>query len=385
DIYNFLGTLFLRGLQMLVVPLVVTAMISAMGRIGEDKSFGRLGLKTGAYYIGTGFLAIVTGLVVMNLVHPGNVPKETSAQLIALAQGDVKQIQTAVAGHSASDMATIFLRMVPANIFDSLSRNGEMLSLIFFSLIFGFFSTKLPQPMRGNFAEFWRAAYETIMLITDWVVKFAPIGVFGLIAKTVATTGLQTFGPLFGFFLCVVGALLIHACITLPIVLRVFGISPIRHMKAMTPALLTAFSTASSNASLPVTMECLEKTTRVSERVRGFFLPVGANINTDGTALYECAAAIFITQVYGIHITPYVQFLVVFLALLTSIGVAGVPAASLVAIVIILNAIGLPLEAIGLVMAVDRILDMCRTAVNVYGDSCGATIIAKSEGETLAY
>ncbi|MEO6054337.1 MAG: dicarboxylate/amino acid:cation symporter, partial [Chthoniobacterales bacterium] len=223
------------------------------------------------------------------------------------------------------------------------------------------------------------------MLITDWVVKFAPIGVFGLIAKTVATTGLQTFGPLFGFFLCVVGALLIHSCITLPIVLQIFGISPIRHMKAMTPALLTAFSTASSNASLPVTMECLEKRTRVSERVRGFFLPVGANINTDGTALYECAAAIFIAQVYGIHITLYVQFLIVFLALLTSIGVAGVPAASLVAIVIILNAIGLPLEAIGLVMAVDRILDMCRTAVNVYGDSCGATIIAKSEGEDLAY
>ncbi|MEO8377968.1 MAG: dicarboxylate/amino acid:cation symporter, partial [Candidatus Sumerlaeota bacterium] len=288
-VYDFLGSLFLRGLQMLVVPLVVTAMISAMGRIGEDKSFGRLGLKTGAYYIGTGFLAIVTGLVVMNLVHPGNVPKEISAQLIALAQGDVKEIQASVAGHSASDMATIFLRMVPANIFDSLSRNGEMLSLIFFSLIFGFFSTKLPMPMRANFAEFWRAAYETIMLITDWVVKFAPIGVFGLIAKTVATTGLQTFGPLFGFFLCVLGALLIHSCITLPIVLRIFGISPIRHVKAMTPALLTAFSTASSNASLPVTMECLEKTTRVSERVRGFFLPVGANINTDGTALYECA------------------------------------------------------------------------------------------------
>lgn len=221
-----------------------------------------------------------------------------------------------------------------------------------------------------------------MMLITDWVMKFAPIGVFALVAKVVATTGLDAFKPLALFFITVVLALGTHFFVVMPVLLRTIGrVNPWRHYRAMLPALLTAFSTSSSSATLPMTIECVEKNAGVSNKTSNFVLPLGATINMDGTALYECVAAIFIAQAYGIELSFATQFTIVMVALLTSIGVAGIPSASLVAISIILAAIGLPLEAIGLILAVDRILDMCRTTVNVFSDSCGAVIIARTEGE----
>lgn len=213
-------------------------------------------------------------------------------------------------------------------------------------------------------------------------MKFAPIGVFALVAKVVATTGVDAFRPLATFFLVVLAGLAIHTFVTLPLLLFVVGrVSPLRHYQAMMPAMLTAFSTASSSATLPLTLECVEKRAGVSNRTASFVLPLGATINMDGTALYECVAAMFIAQAYGLEMTVTTQFIVVLLALLTSIGVAGIPAASLVAIVVILKAIGLPAEGIGLILAVDRVLDMCRTSVNIFSDSCGAVIIARLEGE----
>jgi Na+/H+-dicarboxylate symporter len=221
-----------------------------------------------------------------------------------------------------------------------------------------------------------------MMLITDWVMKFAPIGVFALVAKVVATTGLEVFKPLAFFFFTVLGALIIHFAVVMPILLTVLGrVNPVRHYRAMAPALLTAFSTSSSSATLPLTLECVEKNAGVSNRTSSFVLPLGATINMDGTALYECVAAMFIAQAYGIELSFATQFTVVLVALLTSIGVAGIPSASLVAISIILATIGLPVEAIGLILAVDRVLDMCRTTVNVFSDSCGAVVIARTEGE----
>jgi Na+/H+-dicarboxylate symporter len=185
------------------------------------------------------------------------------------------------------------------------------------------------------------------------------------------------------FFLTVLGALAIHLLLVLPLLLRLLGrVSPLRHYQAMTPALLTAFSTASSSATLPVSMDCVENRAGVSNRTTSFVLPLGATVNMDGTALYECVAAMFIAQAYGLELDFATQFTVVLVALLTSIGVAGIPAASLVAITIILTAIGLPVEAVGLILAVDRILDMCRTSVNVFSDSCGAVLIGRLEGET---
>jgi proton glutamate symport protein len=199
----------------------------------------------------------------------------------------------------------------------------------------------------------------------------------------VASTGFAAFEPLLVFFLTVLGALAFHFLIVLPLLLKlVGGVSPLRHYQAMLPALLTAFSTSSSSATLPITLDCVEKRAGVSNRTTSFVLPLGATVNMDGTALYECVAAMFIAQAYGLELGFTEQFTIVLIALVTSIGVAGIPAASLVAITIILNAIGLPVEAVGLILAVDRILDMCRTSVNVFSDSCGAVLIGRLEGES---
>jgi Na+/H+-dicarboxylate symporter len=257
-----------------------------------------------------------------------------------------------------------------------------MLGLIFFSLLYGFFLTRVANQYAEVQYNFWQGMFEIMMRITDLVMRFAPLGVFALVAETVANTGLAAFAPLAKFFFTVVAALAIHFFLVLPMLLRFLGgVKPLRHYRAVSPALLTAFSTASSSATLPVTMECVEKNAGVSNKTTSFVLPLGATVNMDGTALYECVAVMFIAQAYGIELSLATQFTVVLLALLTSIGVAGIPAASLVAISIILSAVGLPLEGIGLILAVDRVLDMMRTAVNVTSDSCGAVIIAKSEGE----
>ena len=229
--------------------------------------------------------------------------------------------------------------------------------------------------------RFWRGMNDVMLMMTDWVMKFAPVGVFALVAKVVMTTGLSAFVPLLCFFTEVVVALMLHSMVVLPTVLFLAGINPLSFARAMAPAILMAFSTASSSATLPLTMECVQDKVGVSRRVTSFTLPLGATVNMDGTALYECVAALFIAEAYGVHLGFAQQFLVVVIALLTSIGVAGIPAASLVAITLILTTIGLPLEAVGLILAVDRVLDMARTAVNVFSDSTAAVVIARSEGE----
>lgn len=230
---------------------------------------------------------------------------------------------------------------------------------------------------------FWQGLNEIMMKMTNLIMKFAPIGVFALIAKTSATTGAEAIGIVGMFFLAVVIALGLHTFVLLPCVLGIFKINPKKHFTNMSPALLTAFSTSSSAATLPKTMDCIQQNAGVSKKVSSFTLPLGATVNMDGTALYECVAAIFIAQAYGMELTFQVQFTIVLVALMTSIGVAGIPSASLVAIVLILTTIGLPLEGVGLILAVDRVLDMCRTSVNVFSDSCAAVMIAKSEGEQI--
>ena len=285
-------------------------------------------------------------------------------------------------GRGLRDIAGIFQRLVPQNVFKSATE-GDMLGMIFFSLLFGYFLARLSEENRGPLLSIFRGLYDVMLLITDLVMRFAPIGVFALVAKVVATTGLDAFRQVAMFFVTVLAALAVHTFVVLPLLLRFVGrVNPVRHFQAMTPALLTAFSTASSSATLPLTMECVEKRAGVSNRTSSFVLPLGATVNMDGTALYECVAALFIAQWYGVELGFVAQFTVVLVALLTSIGVAGIPAASLVAIVIVLNAVGLPAEGIGLILPVERVLDMCRTSVNIFSDSCGAVIIGRSEGET---
>jgi Na+/H+-dicarboxylate symporter len=247
----------------------------------------------------------------------------------------------------------------------------------------GIFILKLPEKGRLLFTDIFSSLFEVMMKITGFIISLAPIGIFGLIANIVATTGFSAFISLFKFFLVVLAGLMFHALVTLPLLLKIVAHikNPYRHHKAMTEALLTAFSTASSNATLPVTMKCVEQNSGVSKQLTSFILPLGAAGNMDGTALYECAVAMFIAQVYGIHLGFFQQFLILLIALVTSLGVTGIPMASLVAIAIILKAVGLPLEGIGLIMVTDRILDMCRTTVNVLSESCGAVVVARTEGE----
>jgi Na+/H+-dicarboxylate symporter len=379
DALDFVGQLFLNALKMLIVPLIVSSIIIGVAGIGDSENLGRLGGKTIGYYAMTSTLAIVVGLMMVNIIQPGVV--EGSPQEVFGLSQDTAELQAELADKGAGDIVAIFLRMIPTNVVQAASE-GQMLGLIFFSLLYGFFLTRIPNQYAEAQYNFWNGMFEIMMRITDLVMRFAPIGVFALVASTVAQTGLAAFVPLAAFFFTVVAALAIHFLVTLPLLLKLLGgVSPVRHYRAVSPALLTAFSTASSSATLPVTMECVEKNAGVSNKTTSFVLPLGATVNMDGTALYECVAVMFIAQAYGIEMSLVTQFTVVLLALLTSIGVAGIPAASLVAISIILSAVGLPLEGIGLILAVDRILDMMRTAVNVTSDSAGAVIIAKSEGE----
>lgn len=380
DVYDFVGTLFLNALKMLIVPLVVSSIIVGIAGIGSSGALGRLGGKTLLYYMATSLFSILVGLAVVNAISPGIQDGQPIKDLIGFS-ADTSAFEEKVAGKGAGDIVGIFLRMVPTNIV-SAAANGQMLGLIFFSLLFGFFMTRVQEAYAEAQYNFWQGLFETMMLITDFIMRFAPIGVFALVAKVVAVSGLEVFESLGWFFLSVILALAFHFAVTLPLMLRfIAGVNPLRHYRAMAPALLTAFSTASSASTLPLTMKCVEENAGVSNRTSSFVLPLGATVNMDGTALYECVAAIFIAQAYGLELGFATQFTIVLVALVTSIGVAAIPAASLVAISIILATIGLPAEGIGLILAVDRILDMCRTTVNIFSDSCGAVVIGRIEGE----
>jgi len=379
-VFEFAGTLFLNALKMLIVPLVMSSIIYGISGIGSQGALGRLGGKTLLYYLVTSTLAIVTGLVMVNLIQPGLIDGEPARAMLGLS-ADTAEVTGKIEGRSGADVIAVFLRMVPPNIVQAAAE-GQMLGLITFSLLFGFFMTRIEPDLGNVLKTFWHGVYHVMMHVTDLVMKFAPLGVFALVTKVVATSGIDAFRPLAVFFFTTAAALSIHLFMTMPLILRlVAGVSPVRHFQAMLPALLTAFSTASSSATLPITMECVRERAGVSSRVTGFVLPLGATVNMDGTALYECVAALFIAQAYGVELGFAQQFSIVLLALLTSIGVAGIPAASLVAITIILGSVGLPAEAIGMILAVDRLLDMSRTSVNVFSDSCGAVVIGRSEGE----
>jgi len=384
-VYVFIGVLFMNALKMIIVPLVMSSIITGICGIGGTTGLGRLGGKTLLFYMTTSLLAILTGLLIVNLFNPGLVNGEPAREILGMNTDELMAVTDKVEGRSMSDLSDVFLSMVPANVI-AAAAEGKMLGLIFFSLLFGYFITRIDKEKGELLTRFWQGVADVMMAMTSLIMKFAPLGIFGLVAKTIAGIGPDQLDELVvslgTFTLSVLLALLIHVVITLPLMLAFVGkVNPLAMYRAMAPALLTAFSTASSSATLPLTMECVEDNAKVSVRTSSFVLPLGATVNMDGTALYECVAAMFIAQAFGLELSFVTQFTVVLVALLTSIGVAGVPAASLVAITIILGTIGLPMEAIGLILAVDRILDMFRTAVNVFSDACGAVIIARTEGE----
>jgi proton glutamate symport protein len=379
SVLDFIGTLFLNALKMLIVPLIMSSIIVGMMEIQPD-TLGRLGYKTLIYYAASSLVAILIGLIAVNLFQPGIADGEPVRELVGLS-ADADEVIERVEGKGTGDLADVFIRMIPPNIV-SAAAEGKMLGLIFFSLLFGFFLSRVKGRPGETLRNFWNGLLDVMMQMTEWIMLFAPIGVFALVAKVLMASGLDAFKPLAVFFVTVLAALAAHLLLVMPAVLRFIArVNPRAHFRAMMPALLTAFSTSSSSATLPITLDCVEKRAGVSNRVSGFTLPLGATVNMDGTALYECVAAMFIAQAYGLSLDLTTQFTIVLIALLTSVGVAGIPSASLVAITIILAAIGLPVEAIGMILVVDRVLDMCRTAVNVFSDSVAAVTIARLEGE----
>ncbi len=388
-IFELFGSLFLNGLKMIVVPLIVSSIICGVASAGVGENIGKMGGKTLAFYMLSSLLAILMGLMLVNITQPGLIDGLPAGEQLNLSVSSeaLSETLSKVSGRDASDLTDVLLRMLPTNIVAAAADDGQMLGLIVFSLLFGFFMIRISNQQHADtLTSFWKGLFETMMGITMFVMKFAPIGVFCLVAKTVIATGFGAFVPLATFFFTVVVALLLHMFVTMAVLLRYLGgVNPILHYRAMMPAMLTAFSTASSSATLPLTLDCVEKNAGVSNKTTSFVLPLGATINMDGTALYECVAALFIAQAYGLDLSFSQQFLVVVVALLTSVGVAGIPAASLVAISVILTAMGLPLEGVGLLLVTDRVLDMMRTAVNVFSDSCCAVVIARSQGETNLY
>jgi len=359
--------LFLRLLKMAILPLVITSIVSAVIKVGSSKGVGQITVRTIVYYLTTSVLAILTGQILVNFFKPGmgaNLGLEADPDTIGVVQ---------------KGLGELLMDIIPKNIFESMAR-GDVLPVIFFSILFGFFVTQLKEKKRVLMGDIFQAGFEAMMKLTLFVIWTAPVGVFGIVAIIVAETGFDAFIPLGGYFLVVLAALSIHFFITLPLILWFVGkTNPVTHFKGMITALLTAFSTCSTIVTLPFTMKAVTEHSGASEKAAGFVLPIGATINMDGTALYECVATIFIAQVYGFDLTLAQQGLIVITAVLASIGAASIPMSGLVMMTIILNAVGLPLEGIGIILAVDRILDMFRTTVNVYSDSVGAVVISKFE------
>ena len=401
-LYTFLGsTVFIGLLKMVIVPLIFSSIVTGIAGMHNVDGFGRLGLKTLAYYAASSAIAIVIGLGVVNLMKPGlvgGVPNPEVAGFIeqnkekfaeSAEKKTAKGLEMKSEKHPLGVVGDLVERMIPTNVFKAASDNGAMMSLIFVSLLVAFGLNAIDGYGKETLVTAVGGLNDLMIKVTGWVMMLAPLGVFGLMAAVISVTGPEFLKSMLKYMVTVLIALGIHFFVALPLMLLLIAkVNPLNHYRAMRDALLTSFSTASSSATLPVTMRCLQDKAGVSKRTSSFVLPLGATVNMDGTALYECVAVLFVAQVMGASLDFAEQITVVVLALLTSVGVAGVPSASLVAIVIIIQNVAAnqpwgngAMAAVGAILAVDRILDMCRTSVNIFSDSCGAVIIAKSEGE----
>lgn len=366
---QIVGDLFIRLLKMIIIPLIMATMVSGVVSIGKFGRLGRIGAQTFVYYLTTTVLAISIGLVMVNLIGPGTGAEMPTAESFSAAE------------HEPPTVTSIIKDIVPSNLIGAMAK-GDVLPVIFFSLLFGAALLAAREKAEPVIA-FFKGFDAVMMLLTGWIMNLAPIGVFALMAVMIGKLGLDVIAPLTKYIVTVLLGLGIHAFVVLPLLLKLLsGRNPLVFIKQMFSAVITAYSTASSAATLPISMECLEENAGVPNRITSFVMPIGATVNMDGTALYEAVAAMFIAQAYGVDMTFANQLIIVLTATLASIGAAAIPSAGLITMVIVLRAVGLPLEGIGIIWGVDRLLDMFRTAVNVWGDSCGAAIIAKlDEGE----
>jgi Na+/H+-dicarboxylate symporter len=386
------GTLFLNLLKLIAVPLIIASLITGVASLADLRKLSRIGGKTVALYLFTTVIALLVGLTVVNVMQPGRtVPPEMRERLQSAYEGDVES-RTMIA-EEARERGPLqaLVDIVPENFFGSASDNSNMLQVVFVAIFFGIGLLMIPREKAEPLIAFFDGLNALVIRLVELIMLTAPVGVFALLADTItsiASGGLAEIGSLLGalgyYMIAVLIGLLIQTLVTYPILLKLFTPKSLkRFFPAIAPAQLVAFSTSSSGATLPVTMEVAEKNLGVSEEVSSFVLPLGATINMDGTGLYQAIAAVFIAQTLGLGLGIAAQITIVLTAVLASIGTAAVPSAGIVMLVIILEAVGIPSAGIALILGVDRPLDMCRTVTNITGDLTVASIVAESEGQLL--
>ncbi|MEL7120019.1 MAG: dicarboxylate/amino acid:cation symporter [Bacteroidota bacterium] len=375
--FEYIGTAFINLLKMIIVPLVTFSIINAIGRFEKSADLRRLGLKTMLFYMSTSLLAIVLGLTLINIIQPG--------VGVNLPMTDQEKYKLSIDGPRS--LVDLLLKIIPENPIKALAEM-KMLNVIFFSILFGAALSQLKGEIRTTFLNFSEAVYEIMIIITGWVIKLVPIGIFGLIIKAFNQAEVELFDAVVKYLLTVGAGLLIHLFITQPLILYIFTRkNPYQHFRRMSEAIVTVLATASSLATMPVTMKCVEEKAGVPRRITNFVIPLGATVNMDGGALFECAGALFVAQVLGFDLTLTQQLMVVFTALLASIGAAGVPSGGIVVIFIVLESIGIRGATsdfiVGIMLAVDRPLDLIRGVVNIFGDSIGAVVIHETEKKKI--
>lgn len=360
------GDLFLNLIKMIIVPLVLSSLVVGAASTGDVKKLGRIGVKTLTYYLLTTAFAVTLGLILGNILNPG-----LGMNLPAGAKPDVSKVPSII---------ETLLNIVPSNPIKAMV-DVNMLQIIVFALFLGIAITLIGdkgKPVLNFFESLAEVSYKIVALI----MSYAPIGVFGLIVPVVAANGPAVLLPLLKVIITVYIGVALHAVLVYSSLVYIFAkMNPLKFFKGASPAMVVAFTTSSSSGTLPVTMESVEKNLGVPKTISSFVLPLGATINMDGTALYQGVCALFIAQVFGIHLTLAQQMVIILTATLASIGTAGVPGAGLIMLTMVLQSVGLPLEGIALIAGIDRVLDMARTCINVTGDMAGAVVVAASEGE----
>jgi len=386
-----LGTIFINLLKLIAVPLILASLVTGISSLSDLRKLSRIGSKTILLYLFTTTIAITLGLTIVNVTKPGHqIPHDMRNQLQATYQQDANSQTEAAQKTKQRTILQPLVDMVPENFFQAASLNRNMLQVVFLALLLGIALIQIPQDKARPLLSFFESLNVVIIRLVGLIMLIAPIGVFALIAGTITSIAhdnikqvLELLGALGFYCLTVILGLTLHALVVYPLLIKTFTTTSIKNFfSSIAPAQLVAFSTSSSAATLPITMECCEKNLDVSEEVSSFVLPLGATINMDGTALYQSVAAVFIAQSLGMGLDLTAQLTIVMTALLASIGSAGVPGAGIIMLVIILEAVGVPSTGIALILGVDRILDMVRTTTNITGDAAVAVIVAISENKS---
>ncbi len=367
---ELVGGGFLRLLRFLVIPLVCSSIICSVGKLRSETNIGMLGVKTLFFYLSSTLVALLIGIALVNCIQPGMGYDPNYLPSVENSEIVLQKID-----------ARYFLdQFLPSNLFQALAE-GKMVALIFFSAAFGMAMVQIRSSYYEILLSFFEAIFETMLQLSSLVLRILPLGIYCLMVHSFVTLGSASLRPLALFSLTVLLGLFLFLFVFFPCLLKFYArISPLRYFRAVSPALVTAFTTSSSAASIPVTVACMEKL-GISQKIARLIVPLGISITLSGSALYECVAALFVAQAYGIEMSIGMQFAAMFLALITSMGVAGIPAGSLVATMVVMQCLGLPPEGIGLFIAVERFMDMARTAANIYGDGACAVFVAVSEGE----